>query len=547
MTEFLTEIGLQTKSLAQIKSEMEDSFREKFGVSIKLGPDTIFGKFIAIQAERESLQWEHSQEHYDARNPNSAFGLALDDLAALTGVSRNPAIRSRGIIYGAGSTGAVILARSRFEVEGALDQFEAIFESEIFTTEDFSIQSGGATSVTLTFSGGVVTATAIAHGLTTGVIVTVSGAEQGGYNGTHRITVTGPDTYTYTIASTPITPATGTITHVDEGLAQDPGGTTEVVVRAVSHGFLGSEIRMITGATQSDYNGVFAVGVVLDPDHFIFDLNRDFSATPATGGYAGKQANLIEVRSRETGPIPAKSHTLNRIVTPIAGLTEVDNLVDVTLGEDAETDAALRVRRDLSLQGLGNATIEAIRGDLLAVDGVSSVFVFQNPLDITVGIRTPHSVEAVVNGGANQDIFDELFDSKAAGIETVGLVTGSHVDSQGVTHSVSFSRPVLQDVWINLDLQTNIDYPTNGDDLVRQALLDAGATLNVGDDVIPTPFLVGAIATVPGITQSDIGVLVVPEGFPDPNPTPGVDTALIPIAETDLAVFDSGRIGITII
>jgi uncharacterized phage protein gp47/JayE len=48
------------------------------------------------------------------------------------------------------------------------------------------------------------------HQLATGMTVTISGATQPEYNGTFTITVTQRDAFSYTIAGTPVTPATGT-------------------------------------------------------------------------------------------------------------------------------------------------------------------------------------------------------------------------------------------------------------------------------------------------------------------------------------------------
>src|SRR3990167_6818942 len=78
----------------------------------------------------------------------------------------------------------------------------------------FSHGSDSAQSVsTLTRSGTTATATtAAAHGYASNDYVTIAGAGQEGYNGTYQITVTGDTTFDYTVAGTPATPATGTIT-----------------------------------------------------------------------------------------------------------------------------------------------------------------------------------------------------------------------------------------------------------------------------------------------------------------------------------------------
>jgi hypothetical protein len=66
------------------------------------------------------------------------------------------------------------------------------------------------TSITRASTTATVTTTA-AHGYTTGDQVNISGAAQSAYNGDFSITVTGTTTFTYTVAGSPATPATGTI------------------------------------------------------------------------------------------------------------------------------------------------------------------------------------------------------------------------------------------------------------------------------------------------------------------------------------------------
>lgn len=67
-------------------------------------------------------------------------------------------------------------------------------------------------SVTITRSGSTATVTHTAHGMLTGQSIWIQGANQNEYNGLHTITVTGANSYTYTVSGTPTTPATGTIT-----------------------------------------------------------------------------------------------------------------------------------------------------------------------------------------------------------------------------------------------------------------------------------------------------------------------------------------------
>ena len=67
-------------------------------------------------------------------------------------------------------------------------------------------------SVTITSAGTTATVTHSSHGLRSGLKVLISGANQNVYNGVYEITVTGNNSYTYTMASSGTSPATGTIT-----------------------------------------------------------------------------------------------------------------------------------------------------------------------------------------------------------------------------------------------------------------------------------------------------------------------------------------------
>lgn len=66
--------------------------------------------------------------------------------------------------------------------------------------------------VGITRSGSTCTVDHTGHGLASGQKVNIEGANEHDYNGVHTITVTGVDDYEYTIAGTPDSPATGTLT-----------------------------------------------------------------------------------------------------------------------------------------------------------------------------------------------------------------------------------------------------------------------------------------------------------------------------------------------
>ena len=67
-------------------------------------------------------------------------------------------------------------------------------------------------SVSITRSGTTATVTHTNHKLVSGIRVQIAGCNETSYNGSYIITVTGSNTYTYTVSGSPATPATGSPT-----------------------------------------------------------------------------------------------------------------------------------------------------------------------------------------------------------------------------------------------------------------------------------------------------------------------------------------------
>ena len=129
-------------------------------------------------------------------------------------------------IYSAGTLTAVTYSGSQTITDGNWQAvtlndraylFQAGYEPLYFDTvsgeiKDMSDALSTAT-VTITSNSTTATVTHTSHGFTTGVDVTISGANEAVFNGTFTITVTGANTYTYTMPnSNSNNPATGTIT-----------------------------------------------------------------------------------------------------------------------------------------------------------------------------------------------------------------------------------------------------------------------------------------------------------------------------------------------
>ncbi len=218
----------------------------------------------------------------------------------------------------------------------------------------------------------------------------------------------------------------------------------------------------------------------------------------------------VDLTAQETGAVQAPAGTLTVIETPVTGWDSATNPLDAEIGQDLEADQDLKLRRLQELAIAGRATTEAIRSKLLELDDVTAVVVFENEKAITdVDGRPPKSVDIVVENGDEDDIAEEIFDTVAAGIETIGDITKNVTDSQGFVQTIKFSRPTPVDIWAELDLTVDSNfYPADGDDQVAAAVVAWGDGLGIGRDIIVhgTDSLEASVSDIAGITDMVIRV-----------------------------------------
>ena len=91
MTLQLTATGLQTDTQAQIVDELTAKIRATFGNNTNTSTSSIMGQLVNIVAEFRAFDQQVLLAVYRSFDPNSAVGVALDRLAALTGSVRKGA------------------------------------------------------------------------------------------------------------------------------------------------------------------------------------------------------------------------------------------------------------------------------------------------------------------------------------------------------------------------------------------------------------------------------------------------------------------------
>lgn len=202
------------------------------------------------------------------------------------------------------------------------------------------------------------------------------------------------------------------------------------------------------------------------------------------GNYAGSAT------AQTAGDVEALAGTLTVIVTPVAGLNSVTNASNATPGEERETDAALRLRRELEVTLAGSASVDSIRAAISALTGVLEVYVYENPLNVAVAPMPPHSIEAVfwtIYTGATLTALKTLiaaaiFTEKAAGIQAYGTSSELVTDAQGNDHTIGYTLADEQ----ACDVEVTVTHESTwaGAAAVQTAIATwAAANLGIGDEV----------------------------------------------------------------
>lgn len=168
----------------------------------------------------------------------------------------------------------------------------------------------------------------------------------------------------------------------------------------------------------------------------------------------GVGAHVLNFRAVNLGAVEVTVGTITTPVTVIAGVVSVNNLGGASVqGVDEETDTQLRIRRERSLANNASGYLDSIEGNLLEVDGVIEVRVYENQTDTTDGDGIPpHSIWAIVEGGSDADIAAVLYAKKTAGAGFKGSVEVDVPRTFGRTYPVKFDRATDEDLYVEFSV-----------------------------------------------------------------------------------------------
>lgn len=225
---------------------------------------------------------------------------------------------------------------------------------------------------------------------------------------------------------------------------------------------------------------VISGGIVEDDNGYRWNL-PDSVVIPINGEIT------VTATCQEQGSIAAAPNTITQIITPTLGWQSVTNPDAATEGNPVETDAQLRQRQSQSVALPSRSVTEGIIAGIEALTGVVGINWDDNDTDETDSNGVPaHSIAVVVDGGDAQEIAQTILLKKGPGCGTYGDTTIAVTDSYGRTNNISFSRPDLVQVKVQVTIQPLSGYETDIGNQIQQAVTDYINGLGIGESVILT-------------------------------------------------------------
>lgn len=429
----LSRQGLEIKTLDDVLTDYKTTAASIFSDLVPAG-DVVdvsdvgaLGRMIGVIAPAEASLWEALQQVFDSFNPATALGVALDNIIALSGITRLPAQPTRAQVIMEGDLNIIVSS----------PQGRAYSSS---TQRVFSILN----PVTLNLLG--------ASGI-----------------GIYPTTVTNSTLYRFSYS-------TDGVNFLDAEYTSPSSGTTaQVILDGVQQ-----KVEDLFSATFTTYQSDGRLYITrTDPFQVAdFDVSVNLQVQ--------KVRKLGIVVDDVVGPFPQEALAIDTISVPIAGWDSVINPVAATTGRLTETDEELRERFRNSKFFQSQNILEGIIDALFNVQGVADVAVYENDTDsVDINGVPGHSFLPIVLGGLPSDIAQAIWENKPTGIPSVGDTTVQIADSQGFLHSISYRQPDEVPVYITMTIEDLGGMPGDAPAQIKQNLVNySDATLFIGTDVV---------------------------------------------------------------
>lgn len=189
----------------------------------------------------------------------------------------------------------------------------------------------------------------------------------------------------------------------------------------------------------------------------------------------------VTATADDDGPIEAAAGAVSRIATPTDGWISVSNPNVAVPGKEAQSDAELRILQTNSTAQPSQSILQGIQGELLSLDGVTRLRMYENDTSETDDNGIPsHSISAVVEGGDSNAIAEVIRRRKTAGTGTYGTTSIVLTDSAMMPITIKFFRPTTVSVKVKVTIDPLVGYASTYAEELKQQVCDYINSLGIG-------------------------------------------------------------------
>lgn len=221
-----------------------------------------------------------------------------------------------------------------------------------------------------------------------------------------------------------------------------------------------------------------------------------------TGLVLTQSFKLVDIKSQNYSSVTADQNTITVKKTSVDGWRGLYNPFPILPSYGIETDEQFKERIKFGT-GTRFSSWDSVYARLYEVKGVTFVNVKFNSSKNTVGSVTNNGLAISVLGGDEDEIALAISQAVSAGIATVGTIGKVVKDINGGEHSIHFSRPEVVPLTMKMQITQYRNFPTNGKQLIKQAIVDYFNSLTVGESVQYSR-LYSPINTVTGFSVSNM-------------------------------------------
>lgn len=192
----------------------------------------------------------------------------------------------------------------------------------------------------------------------------------------------------------------------------------------------------------------------------------------------------VQASCQTLGAIGASANTINKIFNPQLGWQTVNNALGAIQGAPIETDAALRQRQTISVSLPAQTPLQSISAAIAQVAGVTESIVYENPTNATDSNGLPpHSISAVVAGGASLDIATVIERTKSLGTGTFGSTSVVVIDPVGLPITINYYILVQTPIFVSLTIKALTGYVSSTGLAIQNAIVSFINSLAIGQSV----------------------------------------------------------------